>query len=81
MWCAIQVTADGGKTCWLSNPDRNGHRSIGDFDDAAIFWRTKHAEAAIGLFMRQSRNLSTSQIRIVDVDDRIFSDVAAAGAS
>ena len=48
MWSAIQVTSDDGKTLWLTDPDRKGHRRLGNFESAAIFWQTRHAETANG---------------------------------
>ena len=48
-----------------------GRRSVGGLDSAAVFWRSKHAEAAIGLYVRR-QNVKTSQIRIVEVGDKIL---------
>ncbi len=77
MWCAIQVTGRDGKTLWVSNPDRNGRRSVGTFENAAVFWQTKHTETVIGLYMRQ-KNAGAAEIRIVDLGDRILSEAPMA---
>jgi hypothetical protein len=77
MWCAIQVTGNDGQSRWLSNPDLGGRRSVGTLDNAAAFWRTKHAETAMGLYIQQ-QNAGSSEIRIVDVGDKILGEVPTA---
>jgi hypothetical protein len=77
MWCAIQVIGVDGKSLWLSNPDIGGRRSLGSFQNAAVFWRLKHAETVIGTYMCQ-KGAEASEIRIVDVDDKILGSATAA---
>jgi hypothetical protein len=73
MWCAIQVASDDGRSLWLTDADSRGVRSVGEFKNAAIFWRNEHAQAAIDLFLRRNGE-NGPHLAIVEIGREILSE-------
>lgn len=71
MWCLIRVDCDG-KTYWLTEPDREGNRSlVSNVDSATTFWQKERAQEAINKFVARNPQLA-DQVKLVALDTQHY---------
>jgi hypothetical protein len=71
MWCAIRIASSDGRALWLTDANSQGVRTVGKFENTAIFWRREHAQVAVEAFLRRSRR-KIDQLTIVDVAQELL---------